>query len=107
MDLVRFGVYWAILDPTIGSEIKKTRPVVIVSPDVVNNNLNTVLVAPLTSTLRDYPTRVRVKIGGKFGDVAIDQLRALDKSRIASRLGILSKTESIELINRIIELMKI
>ena len=107
MDLVRFGVYWVNLDPTVGSEIKKTRPVVIVSPNEVNDHLNTVLICPLTSTLKNYPTRVRVKVEGKKGDVAIDHMRSIDKSRIMSKMGELTRIESKRLVDRIIELFQL
>ena len=106
MDMVRFGVYWVNLDPTVGSEMKKKRPVVVVSPKEMNDNLDTVLICPLTSTLRNYPTRVRVEIGEKKGDIAIDHMRSIDQSRIKNQLGMLSDQESDDLIQRIIELMK-
>jgi mRNA interferase MazF len=86
----RFEVHLVALDPTIGSEIKKTRPCVVVSPDEANDVLNTIVVAPLTSTLRNYPTRVRVRFQGKNGEIAVDQLRALDKRRLIRRLGKIS-----------------
>lgn len=106
MDMVRFGVYWVNLDPTVGREMKKKRPVVVVSPKEMNDNLDTVLVCPLTSTLRNYPTRVRVKVGAKSGDIAIDHMRSIDKSRIKNQIGVLSDQESDDLIQRIMELMK-
>ena len=86
----RFEVHLAALDPTIGSEIRKTRPCVVVSPDQANDALNTVVVAPLTSTLRDYPTRLRVRFQGRNGEIAVDQLRALDKRRLIKKLGKIS-----------------
>ena len=106
MDMVRFGVYWVNLDPTVGSEMKKKRPVVVVSPKEMNDNLDTVLICPLTSTLKNYPTRVRVKVGEKPGDIAIDHMISIDKSRIKNQLGMLSDQESDDLIQRIMELMK-
>ncbi|HEY5239163.1 MAG TPA: type II toxin-antitoxin system PemK/MazF family toxin [Rhizomicrobium sp.] len=86
----RFEVHLAALDPTIGSEIKKTRPCVVVSPDQANDALNTVVIAPLTSTLRDYPTRLRIRFQGRNGEIAVDQLRALDKRRLIKKLGKIS-----------------
>ena len=86
----RFEVHLAALDPTIGAEIRKTRPCVVVSPDEANDVLNTIVIAPLTSTLRNYPTRVRVRFQGKNGEIAVDQLRALDKRRLIKRLGKIS-----------------
>ena len=70
------------LDPTIGSEIKKTRPCVIISPDEMNDYLKTVIIAPLTSTLKKYPTRIKIKSGEIQGMLALDQLRTIDKKRI-------------------------
>ena len=70
------------LDPTVGSEIKKTRPCIVVSPDEMNKYLNTVIIAPLTSTSKNYPTRVEIKIRNKSSWVVIDQLRTIDKKRI-------------------------
>jgi mRNA interferase MazF len=83
----RFEVWLVSLDPATGTEIKKTRPCVIVSPDEMNRHLRTAIVAPLTSTLRNYPMRVRLKFQGKEGEIALDQLRAVDRERLAKRLG--------------------
>ena len=79
---------WLItLDPSTGSEIKKTRPCLVVSPDEMNEPLQTVVVAPMTTTLRNYPTRVNVTFAGKKGQVALDQLRAVDRQRLVRKLG--------------------
>lgn len=89
MDMVvmRFEIYFVSLDPTLSSEIRKTRPCLIISPDELNNHLNTVIVAPLTSTLRRYPTRINCRVDGKDGQIALDQLRAIDKVRLNKKLG--------------------
>lgn len=92
-EIERFGVYWVDLDPTRGSEIKKTRPCIVISPDELNRHLNTVIVVPLTSTLRYYPFRVRCLIADKEGEAAIDQLKTVDKSRIGKRMSVLSSSE--------------
>lgn len=89
--LERFSIHWVNLDPTVGHEIKKMRPVVILSPDEMNRHLETVLIAPLTSTIRNYPFRLTVEIEGTKGQIALDQLRAIDKSRIIKSLGSLKK----------------
>jgi mRNA interferase MazF len=81
------------LDPTIGSEIKKTRPCVIISPDEMNHNLQTVVVAPMTTTSRKYPTRVEVRHNDRLGWIAIDQIRTIDKVRIMKAMGRLAKKE--------------
>lgn len=79
-------VYWANLDPTIGREIKKRRPVLIVSPDVMNRNLRTVIAAPITATHRPWPTRCSITIRGKTSSVALDQIRCLAVERLARRV---------------------
>ncbi|TVR43528.1 MAG: type II toxin-antitoxin system PemK/MazF family toxin [Planctomycetota bacterium] len=88
MEINRFSVWLVNLDPTIGSEIRKTRPAVIVSPDELNAHLHTVIVVPLT-TGRDYPFRVATTLQGTQGLAAIDQLRTVDKQRLIKRLGVI------------------
>jgi len=95
----RFEIYWVNLDPTIGSEIQKTRPALIISPDEMNKYLNTVIVAPLTSTLRDFPSRIDLKVDNKKGQVALDQLRAIDKSRLSKFLSTTKPDVSDKIIN--------
>mgnify|MGYP003429483015 CR=1 FL=1 len=82
----QFEVYLVSLDPTQGSEIKKTRPALVISPDEMNRTLRTVLVAPMTTTLRNFPSRVKTTFQGKKGDIALDQMRAVDRSRL-KKLG--------------------
>lgn len=86
----RFDVYLAALDPTLGSEIRKTRPCLIVSPDEANRYLVTVIVAPMTTKGRNYPTRIPCRFQGKQGHVVLDQLRTIDKVRLVRRLGRIS-----------------
>jgi mRNA interferase MazF len=83
----RFAVYLVSLDPTRGSEMAKTRPCVVVSPDTINHLVRTVIVAPLTSTIRHFPYRVGCKFAGRQGQIALDHLRSIDKSRLIKRLG--------------------
>lgn len=91
----RYEVYWVDLNPTRGSEINKTRPCVIISPDELNNHLKTVVVAPLTSQVRDYyPFRLKVEEGGKEGQIAIDQIRVVDKSRLQGILDELTDDDA-------------
>lgn len=89
MDLVvrRFEVYLVNLDPTIGSEIQKTRPCLVISPDEMNTHIATVIVAPMTTKGRPYPTRVGCEFQGKEGQVVLDQIRTIDKTRLVKRLG--------------------
>ena len=75
------------LDPTLGAEMKKTRPCILISPDEMNDSLRTVQVAPLTTNLSRYPWRVQIKFQRKKGVVALDQIRTIDKQRVAKRLG--------------------
>ena len=86
----RFDVYLVSLDPTTGSEIKKSRPCVIISPDEMNSVLSTVIVAPMTSTIRNYPTRVQTSFQNKKGEVALDQIRTVDKIRLYKKLGLIN-----------------
>lgn len=97
MDMVklkRFDVCLVNLDPTVGFEIKKTRPVIIISPDSMNQSrLNTVIVAPMTSTIRDnFPTRIDSIFKGKKGQIALDQIRVIDRSRIIKVLGSINES---------------
>lgn len=93
MELGQYQIVLVNLEPTIGSEIKKTRPCVIVSPDEMNNHLRTIIIAPMTTKSRSYPTRVRVKQRNESGWVVMDQLRTIDKQRIIKILGELSPVE--------------
>jgi mRNA interferase MazF len=85
----RAEIYLVTLDPTIGSEIQKTRPCLVVSPDEMNHSIRTVIVAPMTTRGRRYPTRVACKLAGVEGLVVLDQLRTVDASRLVRRLGLL------------------
>jgi len=93
MDLRQYQIVLVNLDPTIGSEIKKTRPCVIISPDEMNKYLRTIIVAPMTTKSRKYPTRIEVKHDERQGWVVIDQIRTIDKQRIIRVFGKLSQTE--------------
>jgi len=87
MAINRFEVYLVNLDPTVGKEIQKTRPSLIISPDEMNRHIGTVIIAPLTTHGRDYPTRVACKFQEKDGQVVLDQIRTVDKSRLVKLLG--------------------
>jgi mRNA interferase MazF len=89
MEVVRFQVYLVALDPTLGSEIQKTRPCVIISPDEMNRHIRTVIVAPMTTKGRDYPTRIGCSFQGKKAQVVLDQIRTVDKVRLVKLLGTL------------------
>jgi mRNA interferase MazF len=91
MVIKRFDVYLVNLDPTIGSEIRKARPCLVISPDEMNRYIATVIVAPMTTKGRDYPTRVQCTFKGKDGQVVLDQIRTIDKSRLVQKLGKIDK----------------
>lgn len=92
MVVKRFDVYLVNLDPTIGSEIRKTRPCLVISPDEMNRWIATVIVAPMTTRGRPYPTRVACRFQGKEGQIVLDQIRTIDKSRLVRKLGRISKS---------------
>ena len=87
----RFDIYLVSLDPTLGSEIKKTRPCVVISPDEMNHNIKTIIIAPMTSSSKKYPTRIPVAFQGKKGQIVLDQIRTVDKARLIKRVGRLKK----------------
>ena len=93
MELKQYQIILVNLDPTVGSEIKKTRPCVIISPDELNKYLQTIIVAPMTSQSRNYPTRIEVKHDNKKGWVVLDLIRTIDKLRIIKILDVLSEKE--------------
>lgn len=103
MDLKQYYIVLVNLDPTIGSEIKKTRPCVIISPDEMNKYLQTIVIAPMTTQSKNYPTRVPVKHHQKKGWVVLDQIRTIDRQRIIKVLGHLSNKEIYAIKNVIYE----
>jgi mRNA interferase MazF len=102
MDLIQYQIVLVNLDPAIGSKIKKTRPCVVISPNEMNKYLNTVIIAPMTSQSKKYPTRVEVRHDNKIGWIVLDQIRTIDKQRIIKTLDILSDIE-IEQVKRTIK----
>lgn len=101
---LRFDVFLVELDPTRGSEIQKTRPCTVVSPDELNRSLRTAIVAPMTTAGRDYPTRVPIHFQGQAGRVALDQLRTVDRARLVRHLGHLTAEESKAILGCLAEL---
>ncbi len=93
MELKQYEIVLVNLDPTIGSEMKKTRPCVIISPNEMNKYLQTIIVAPMTSSSKHYPTRIEVKHNKTKGWVVIDQIRTIDRKRVAKILGTLTEKE--------------
>jgi mRNA interferase MazF len=95
----RFDVYLTNLDPTVGSEIQKTRPCLIISPDEMNRYIRTVIVAPMTTTGKDYPTRIACLFEKKNGHIVLDQIRTIDKMRLIKNLGSLDAETQLKVIS--------
>lgn len=106
MVIKRFEVWLVNLEPTLGSEIKKTRPCLVISPDLVNNYLNTVTVAAMTTAIKPYPTRVACDFKKQQGQIALDQIRSVDKIRFRKKLGTIDKNTSVEVCDVLYELFK-
>ena len=102
MQISQYDIVLVNLDPTVGSDIRKTRPCVVISPDEINYNLNTIVIAPMTSKSRNYPTRVKVLYNKTEGFVVIDQIRTIDKKRIVKRFSTLHPAE-IKIVKAIIK----
>lgn len=97
MEITQYQIILVNLDPTLGSEIQKTRPCVVISPNEMNKYLNTVVIVPMTTSSKNYPTRIEIKHDNKIGWVVLDQIRTIDKQRIIKDLGRLNKSEISEL----------
>ncbi|MEX0719637.1 MAG: type II toxin-antitoxin system PemK/MazF family toxin [Balneolaceae bacterium] len=95
----RFDIYLIALDPTKGSEIKKSRPCLIISPNEMNRHIQTVIIAPMTSVIRKYPTRVTTKFQRKQGQIVLDQIRTIDKQRLIKKLGKLNSSVEEKILN--------
>ncbi len=99
MEINRFEVFLVSLDPTVGREIKKTRPCLIISPDEMNRHISTVIAAPMTTKGRKYPTRVTCSFQGKNGRIVLDQIRAIDKKRLVKKLGVINRSAQRKTLN--------
>jgi mRNA interferase MazF len=99
MVINRFDVYLTNLDPTVGSEIQKTRPCLVISPDEMNRHIRTVIVAPMTTAGNDYPTRVACKFKREKGQIVLDQIRTIDKTRLIKKLGSINPETQLEVIS--------
>ncbi|NLW82211.1 MAG: type II toxin-antitoxin system PemK/MazF family toxin [Desulfovibrionales bacterium] len=104
MEVKRFDVFLVNLDPTVGHEIKKSRPCLVISPDEMNKFITTVIVAPMTTKGRDYPTRVSCVFQGKEGQIVLDQIRTVDKARLAKRLGKIDTETQVKVFSGLAEL---
>jgi len=99
MVVKRFDVYLVNLEPTIGSEIHKTRPCLVVSPDEMNRHIRTAIIAPMTTAEKDYPTRITCEFGGKQGQIVLDQIRTIDQSRLIKKLGTIDSEAQLNVVN--------
>ena len=99
MVVQRFDVFLVSLDPTVGSEIRKTRPCLIISPDEMNNHIRTVIIAPMTTVARNYPTRVSCTFQEKNGQVVLDQIRSIDKTRLVKKLGAIDSRAQLDVVS--------
>jgi len=106
MEVNRFDVFLVSLDPTIGHEIQKTRPCTIISPDEMNHHIGTVIIAPMTTKARDYPTRVACTFQGTEEQVVLDQIRTVDKTRLTKKLGRLSPAAGDRVLDILIEMFQ-
>ncbi|WP_299059092.1 type II toxin-antitoxin system PemK/MazF family toxin [uncultured Polaribacter sp.] len=97
MELKQYEIILINLNPTVGSEINKTRPCVIISPNEMNKFLRTIIVAPMTTSSKNYPTRIEIKHNNKVGFIVVDQIRTVDKARVVKSLGKMSRPEIKEL----------
>ncbi len=104
MEIKQYEIFWVNLDPTIGKYMKKTRPCVILSPDDMNEFIGTVIVAPLTTTIRNYPSRVKFSLNGTASMIALDQIKTIDKARIQDKVGKLN-APTVALVKKVIEEM--
>ena len=107
MEVKRFDVFLVNLDPTIGSEIKKTRPCLIISPDEMNQYISTIIIAPMTTKGRNYPTRVNCMFKGKRGQIVLDQIRTIDKDRLVKKLGTINKKTQMEVLQILQEMFSL
>ena len=99
MVVKRFDIYLVNLDQTVGSEIQKTRPCVVISPDEMNKHIRTAIIAPMTSTSKDYPTRVPCTFRKKHGHIVLDQIRTTDKERLIRKLGTIDSRAQLEVVS--------
>jgi len=102
MPVKRFEVYLVALDPAVGHEIQKTRPCVVVSPDEMNRHIQTVIVAPMTTVARDYPTRVPCTFENRRGQIVLDQIRTVDRKRLVRNLGEIDRQAQ----NRVLQILQ-
>ncbi len=102
----RFDIFLVLLNPTVGSEIKKTRPCVVISPDEMNRYISTVIIAPMTSSIKPYPTRINTVFQGKKGQIVLDQIRTVDKQQLVKKLGSINEMTQDKVLSALEDLFK-
>ncbi len=105
MVIHQYDIFWVDLDPTIGHEIKKVRPCVVLSPNEMNSNIDTIIIAPMTTKSRNYPTRIKIDFEKKAGWIVLDQIRAIDKIRLKEKASNLREIEIIKVKNILKEML--
>lgn len=105
MVINQYDIFWIDLNPTIGHEIKKVRPCIVLSPDEMNFNIDTIIIAPMTTKSRIYPTRIKIEFDKKIGWIVLDQIRAIDKIRLKEKSGHLKETEILKVKNILKEML--
>lgn len=105
MEVNQYDIFWTNLDPTKGHEIKKIRPCAVISPDEMNRNIDTVIIAPMTTKSKKYPTRLKVEFKNKIGWIVLDQIRTIDKLRLKEKAGKLTEEEIFKVKNILREIL--
>lgn len=105
--VTRFDVYWVDLNPTVGTEINKIRPCVIVSPDVLNKTLDTAIIAPLTTAIRKYPSRINCTVVGKLSQVCLDQITAVDQRRLLKKMAVIDSSTQVKVSEVLVEMFEL
>jgi mRNA interferase MazF len=105
MVIYQYDIFWVDLNPTMGHEIKKVRPCVVLSPDEMNFNIDIIIIAPMTTKSRNYPTRIKIEFEKKTGSIVLDQIRAIDKIRLKEKSGHLKESEILEVKNILKEML--
>lgn len=105
MVINQYEIYWIDLEPTKGSELQKVRPCIVISPNEMNHNINTVIIAPLTSTSKNYPSRVEIILEGRKCWIVLDQIRCVDKLRLAKKIDVLQNEQISEVKSIIREML--
>jgi mRNA interferase MazF len=105
MVINQYEIYWVDLNPSVGHEIKKIRPCVVISPNEMNFNIDTIIIAPMTTKSKNYPTRIKIEFEKKTGWIVLDQIRTIDKIRLKEKAGCLREIETIKVKNALKEML--